>query len=199
MARRDRRQAILQAAEGLFTSRRYHELTTDDIAHAARVGKGTIYRYFEDKDDLFFQVATSGFDELCEVIRSRVPEDAPFAEQLLSACREIHAFFDRRRPLMRLMHQEGGGMLWREQSVRERWRARRKELLAALAEILQKGVEEAKLRDDVPCEVLAAFLLGMLRTRGQDLADAPEAARSDEFVVDLFCRGAGRRGSSEKG
>ena len=37
MPRRDRRLAVMQAAEALFTSRRYHEITTDDIAQAAHV------------------------------------------------------------------------------------------------------------------------------------------------------------------
>jgi TetR/AcrR family fatty acid metabolism transcriptional regulator len=193
MPRRDRRLAIMQAAEKLFTSRRYHELTTDDIARAARVGKGTIYRYFEDKDDLFFQVAVSGFEELCELLRSRVPGDAPFRDQLLGACAEIPKFYRRRAQLLRMMQAEEGRMPWRQDKIRQRWAARRETLTAAVADILRKGVAEGEIRADVPCEVLATFLLGMLRTRGRNLADAPPAARSDELLVDLFWRGAGRR------
>ena len=197
MGRRDRRQAIMQAAETLFTSRRYHEITTDDIAQEARVGKRTIYRYFEDKDDLFFQVATSGLDELCELLHgSSVPGDAPFVEQLLSACGEITAFFERRRPLFRMMQAEAGRMRWCEKSHRERWMVRRKALVAAVAAIIRKGVEEDEIRADVPPEVLGSFLLGMLRTRARDLADAPPATRRDELIVDLFCHGAGRRAAS---
>ena len=193
MPRRDRRLAIMQAAEKLFTSRRYHELTTDDIARAARVGKGTIYRYFEDKDDLFFQVAVSGFEELCELLRSRVPGDAPFRDQLLGACAEIPKFYRRRAQLLRMMQAEEGRMPWRQDKIRQRWAARREKLIAAVADILREGVAEGEIRADVPCEVLATFLLGMLRTRGRNLADAPPALRSDELLLDLFCRGAGQR------
>lgn len=192
MPRRDRRLEIMAAAEKLFTSRRYHEITTDDIAHAARVGKGTMYRYFGHKDDLFFQVAMSGFDELCELLHSRVPEEAPFDAQLLSACAEITAFFQRRAQLLRMMQAEEGRMQWRKPQIRDRWMACRKRLVAAVAAIIRKGVAEGVIRSDIPCEVLANFLLGMLRTRGRDLADAPEGARRDELLVDLFCRGAGR-------
>ena len=70
--RPDKRLAIMQAAESLFTSRRLHEITLDDVAREAQVGKGTIYRYFQDKDDLFFQTATQGFDELCDLLQQRV-------------------------------------------------------------------------------------------------------------------------------
>ena len=182
----------MAAAERLFTSRRYHEITTDDIAQAARVGKGTIYRYFKDKDDLFFQVAMSGFDELCDLLQLRVPEEAPFDAQLLSACAEIAAFFQRRAQLLRMMQAEEGRMHWCKPQIRNRWAACRKRLVAAVAAIIRKGVAEGAIRSDIPCEVLANFLLGMLRTRGRDLADAPETARRDELLVDLFCRGAAR-------
>lgn len=192
MARRDRRREIMAAAEQLFTSRRYHEITTDDIAAAAHVGKGTIYRYFKDKDDLFFQVATSGFDEMCELLRRKVPESAPFREQLLSACGEIPKFFERRKQLFRMMQAEDDRMQWCSEQMRERWLARRQELVAAVAAILRKGVQEGEVRPDIPPEVLAHFLLGMLRTRGRDLAHLPAPLRRDELIVDLFMRGAGR-------
>jgi len=198
MARRDRQREIMAAAERLFTSRRYHEVTTDDIAQAAHVGKGTIYRYFRDKEELFFQVATSGFDELCALLRERVPEQAPFREQLLSACGEIPRFFERRRQLFRLMQAEDDRMRWCSEEMQERWMVQRKKLVAAVAGILRKGVEEGEVRSDVPPDVLANFLLGMLRTRARDLADAQARLRRDELIVDLFCRGAGR-GAGDRG
>jgi AcrR family transcriptional regulator len=196
MARRDRRHEIMRAAERLFTSRRYHEITTEDIAQAAHVGKGTIYRYFEDKDDLFFQVATSGFEELCELLHRKVPEKAPFAEQLPNACTAITAFFARRAQLFRMMQVEEFRMHWCGKALRDRWLARRKKLVVAVAGILRKGVEEGEIRSDMPAEVLANFLLGMLRTRARDLADAPARLRRQELVVELFCNGA-RQGKTE--
>jgi len=54
MEKESKRQRILRAAEKLFTSQRFDEVTTDDIMHAAGVGKSTIYRYFKGKDDIFF-------------------------------------------------------------------------------------------------------------------------------------------------
>ena len=40
MIEQDKRQRIMQAAEKLFSSRRFHEITTDDVAREAKVGKG---------------------------------------------------------------------------------------------------------------------------------------------------------------
>jgi AcrR family transcriptional regulator len=77
----------------MATNRRFHEITLDEVAEAAGIGKGTIYRYFADKDELFFQVATSGFEELCELLKQTVPCDTSFTEKLLNACKQITRFF----------------------------------------------------------------------------------------------------------
>src|SRR5947209_9002043 len=44
---------ILAAAARLFATHRFHEARMEDIAALAEVGKGTLYRYFEDKDELY--------------------------------------------------------------------------------------------------------------------------------------------------
>jgi AcrR family transcriptional regulator len=193
VGKNEKSQEIMQAAERLFTSRRFHEITMDDVAREAGVGKGTIYRYFKDKDDLFFRTAMSGFDELCELLRRKVPENASFAQQLLIACRQISRFFDRRRQLSRMMHTEEGRVSWGCGRLHQRWMEHRIKLVAAVADMIRKGVAEGQIRDDVAPEVLANYLLGMLRTRGRDLRDMPPAMRQHEVVVELFCRGAGRR------
>ena len=46
--------AILDAASRVFASRPFHEVLIDSIASDAGIGKGTIYRYFETKEDLYF-------------------------------------------------------------------------------------------------------------------------------------------------
>jgi hypothetical protein len=55
--------------------------------------------------------------------------------------------------------------------LRRRWREKRKALVEALAAILRHGVEEGAVRSDVPAEVLASFLLGMLPTRARTTVD----------------------------
>jgi AcrR family transcriptional regulator len=182
----------MQAAEDLFTSRRFHEVTVDDVARAARIGKGTIYRYFKDKDDLFFQTAAHGFDELCDLLEGAAPNGVPFAKQLLLTSRQISAFFRRRRPLFRMMHSEEFRMHWCKGELRKQWTVHRKRMASALAGILSKGIKEGTIRGDIPTEVLAGILLGMLRTHARDLAETIGESRSLQIVVDLFLQGAGR-------
>ena len=61
---------ILAAARALLAERGYENCIIADIADRAGVVEGTIYRYFENKRDLFIKLAESCFEEL---LREPVP------------------------------------------------------------------------------------------------------------------------------
>jgi len=44
---------ILQAAEIIFSRKGYVQATLDEIIELADTGKGTVYKYFGNKDNLF--------------------------------------------------------------------------------------------------------------------------------------------------
>ena len=190
----DKRLVIMQTAEKLFKSRRIHEITLDEVAQKARVGKGTIYLYFENKDDLFFQVATSGFDELCELIREQVSLEDRFEDQLLQMCRAISAFFGKRREMFQMMMAEDARMNGVQRSLRERWIMRRKKLREAVALVIGRGVTEGRIRTDIPAETLATLLMGLMRTRAHELDKQPEGEPlviDIALIIDIFINGAG--------
>ena len=189
--KRDKREAIMQAAEKLFTSRRVHEITLDDIVREARVGKGTIYTYFKDKDDLFFQIARSGFDEMCELVRRQAPGAAGFRAQLVQVCESVSVFFEKRRQLFRMIQSEEARMPWLRGAARSQWLEKHRQLVGALAEVMQCGQAEGAIRQDLPATVLASLLLGLLRTRGRELRESGEAV-AVPLLVDFFLRGAER-------
>lgn len=188
----EKRRRILRAAEGLLATRSSHEVKLDEVADRAGIGKGTIYLHFKDKEDLFFEVAMSGFAELCSVVRQAAERDAggDFHQRLLGVCQAVSAFFAKRRALFRVMQTGQHRCADLPAALRERWLDRRRKLVEAVAEVLASGQKEGRIRRDVPPEILSDFLLGMLRTRTRDVRDAPEEFQSEAFVVRLFWEGA---------
>lgn len=53
-----RRTLILEAAARLFAEKGFHRTTTKDIAEAADVSEGTLYNYFENKDEMLMGIMT---------------------------------------------------------------------------------------------------------------------------------------------
>jgi AcrR family transcriptional regulator len=190
MLRSDKRKRILKAAEALFAARRYHEATLDEITRIARIGKGTIYLYFKDKEDLFFHAATEGTDELCALIRGKAAGAAPFEERLLSVGGDISTFFLARRHLFRMVQQRAGRMRDAGGRMRRRILAKKAKLVAAITEFLETGVAEKRVRDDVAPVVLAHALLSLLAAINREFADPDKGKPSLDLVVDMFLRGA---------
>jgi AcrR family transcriptional regulator len=75
-ARRNR-ERVLKAARRRFAEQGL-DAQMDDIARAAGVGVGTVYRHFPTKDDLVEALITDRFDRLTEWTREALAEDDPW-------------------------------------------------------------------------------------------------------------------------
>ncbi len=80
--RAQRRQEILNAARQVFFERGFHHPTMDDVAAGAEVSKGTIYLYFESKEEILALLLLEGLDLLLDEMETAnglatgSPEDA---------------------------------------------------------------------------------------------------------------------------
>ncbi|MDQ2675627.1 MAG: TetR/AcrR family transcriptional regulator, partial [Actinomycetota bacterium] len=74
-ARRNR-EAIVEAARELMATDGT-DAQMDDIARAAGVGVGTVYRHFPTKDDLVHALADLRFERLAEYAREALSEGDP--------------------------------------------------------------------------------------------------------------------------
>ena len=65
-----RKQQIIIAAANRFARHGLGKTTLDEIAHDVRIGKATIYHYFESKDELFFASLKWEADQFIEDIKA---------------------------------------------------------------------------------------------------------------------------------
>ena len=64
-----RRNAIMDAAVGFFAKKGYRDTTLDEIAVTAEFGKGTIYNYFDSKEDIYTYIIENVSLRLYEIIK----------------------------------------------------------------------------------------------------------------------------------
>src|SRR2546423_14811314 len=85
---------ILAAAAQLFATHRFHEARMEDIAALAEVGKGTLYRYFKDKEELYLALLEQAAAGM-EACLARVMEnEAGPREQLVAVVAAIFDYFE---------------------------------------------------------------------------------------------------------
>jgi AcrR family transcriptional regulator len=77
-----RRVAIIDAAEAVFFTRGFDNATMDDIAGQAELSKGTIYLYFQSKDELHFEIMERGNQILLGHMERRMDPGLPGRQNL---------------------------------------------------------------------------------------------------------------------
>jgi AcrR family transcriptional regulator len=68
-----REQEILDAALALFNRDDWQAVTIEEVAQASEIGKGTIYKHFPSKEDIYARLALNFNQKLLERLRSIDP------------------------------------------------------------------------------------------------------------------------------
>lgn len=76
----DRRQEIMEAAAKSFSLFGYKATTMDQVAKIANVGKGTIYTFFSNKEELFNAIVLKMIEEMKAASDAVAVEGAPFEQ-----------------------------------------------------------------------------------------------------------------------
>src|SRR3954471_6048854 len=88
------RQGISDAATRLFIERGFDNVTVDEIAEAADVGRMTVFNHFPRKEDMFFDRDEEGRETVREALRQRDSRVSPIETLRLLA----HRLVAERRP-----------------------------------------------------------------------------------------------------
>ncbi|MFW9901670.1 MAG: TetR/AcrR family transcriptional regulator [Candidatus Thorarchaeota archaeon] len=79
-----RKQIILEAAEKLFLSERYEATTMDEIANEAEFSKGTVYKYFNSKDELYIAIGIKAYELIIRFTREFAEKEDPGLKQIIA-------------------------------------------------------------------------------------------------------------------
>ena len=163
MASADKRRAILDAAEKLFLSGRFDRVTLDDVRVKAGVGKGTIYRYFQDKENLYAQVILSGLDEFYASLDGKLSGPGSPEEKLVVTAQALRSFHRRRHSLFRSLDTVEFRRMLKKRAVHEELRGRYGKIVELVASTIKVGVKDGRYRGDVPPLAAAGMFLALTR------------------------------------
>jgi len=179
-------RAILDAAAKVFATKPFHGVLIDEIASDAGIGKGTIYRYFETKDDLYFATTLHILDRLAEVLSEALAQERSAARRLELIARENLRFYWGRRFLFPFLETDGSP------GRREELLRRREKILRFAQEAILAGIEQRELRG-IDARIGAELFMGLVRSA--NLFRLPEDTQEDLVaqIMSVFLQGVTRR------
>lgn len=149
------RQVISDTATRLFLERGFDQVTVDEIAAAANVGRMTVFNHFPRKEDMFFDRDEEGRELLREALRQSEPGVAPIetlrllAHRLVAEKSPVVDFSTRSQSFIEAI--EGS------ETLKARARAMRSEFAQVLAVALAECAGQAS--GDPDAELAAGLLL----------------------------------------
>jgi AcrR family transcriptional regulator len=133
----NRRQQLLDVAARLFRERGYHVTSMRDIAHEVGMLSGSIYYHFSSKEDLLLAVYEEGLRHIAERVDAAVAAHDTAWERLEAGCtahlEALLELSDYTQVMIRVLPPEGGKVAERLLELRDRYEARFRELIDALA------------------------------------------------------------------
>ncbi len=175
------RTTILDTTYTLLIDKGYTEVTTDDIAAAARVSKATIYRYWRTKQELVVAAARMHFGA------ADAPDLGSFADEIRWILE--HRLEDYREPgTLRLVGSLVGAATTDSQlqTLFTEWV---EQLSRAIRRVVQRGIARGDVRPEVDLLALETLVAGIVARTV--VAQHSFSLATVERIVDLISQAAG--------
>lgn len=143
----ERREEILDAATELFAEHGYSDAVTQELVERLGVGKGTVYRHFPSKRDLFLASVDRVMRRLREHIDARIRLVDDPVDRIAVAVRSFLEFFELHPRYVELLAQERA--LFKDRT-RPTYVAHREVNAMRWHEVYRGLIAEGRVRDASP-------------------------------------------------
>jgi AcrR family transcriptional regulator len=180
-----RRKEILEAVERVSKSVGFEHLTMDKVADEAGIAKGTIYKYFSDKDDLLHALFSQSFDGLIAETERVSAKEGKTKDLIFEFASTLSDFSESNRDLILQLHKA---------NYKEKHCDRETEIMTSFMisfeNILKNGIEKGELRN-LDTRQLSLLFFGMLHHAFFADMHMNEDVQPIEisFVIEVFLNG----------
>ena len=103
---KDVRDRIVAAALDEFSDRGFHHATIDSIAERAGIAKGTVYRYFKTKEELFNALKEVTVREFVAFVKQEIEKQEDILKVIETVIKNYLGFFETNSAFFKVLLQE---------------------------------------------------------------------------------------------
>ncbi len=191
----DLRGRVLDAATALLLRTGFSKVGLEDVALEAGVARSKLLEICFSREELFFQVLTREVERVVADLQGLLQPDVPVMELMRAVSERSQAFMADHPLLLQLMLGEAADAMpdWAD-----RLNELRQRLLRFSQQVVQVGIDQEILRQDVPAELVAGLLFevhvaGFL-LHGREGPEAKvRATQRRAAILDVLYNGLRRR------
>jgi len=198
MSRKEReflkhRQEILEAALELFSAKGFHNVSIQEIAQKAEFAIGTLYKFFENKEDLYKALVLEQSDKFHNGLVQAIKESDDEIEKLRNYVKAKGEIFKDNISMIRLYFAETRGssfniMAGLDLDIRERYG----HFLETLASVFASGMEKKrfkKIADPYHLAVAIDSLTNAFLFLWLEAPDRHPYPKDPDVILDILFKG----------
>ncbi|MEN4006337.1 MAG: TetR/AcrR family transcriptional regulator [Methanobacteriaceae archaeon] len=203
--KKKRQYDIINAAEKLFFSKGYDNVSMNDIALEVELSKATLYLYFQNKESLFFAIVLRGTRILNSMIREAVKKEYKGIDRV-TAVRNTYHEFTRQYPdyIQIYNYFQSGRFNLADKFIKKEKENKlsktqqdvsipyvgecameilklRKERFSILCNSVQKGIDDGTIKQDLNPVEVTVFLLAVSKSLSHIPPDHEKMLKSCEI------------------
>lgn len=188
---KDREKHILDAARQVFGDNGFYRTKIQDIADEAGIGKGTVYEYFESKEELFCRMVRQSLSVYTDRVRESMAQ-GDFLARLRQYIRVNEDVVMRSGPFMDVFLSNGslGEDKQLRQQIMDVFMGMKQDVTALVADTLAMGQAEGVVSRDIDLNLCAEMFLHMSVGYCQRTVRTGQT-RSEDTLIRIFLQGVG--------
>jgi len=187
-----KKDLIAEAAFQLFRNGSFETVTVQDIASAAECGKGTIYQFFVNKDEILYYILAANLDRLNHSIEQQCGPDVDFITALanyLSLQYRSHNDYGSLLMSLYRRHIEASADI---DSYYGELLLKRERKIQLVVDLIKRGIREGKIIEVdhyklalILNNIIRGFCLGNLEMEPADIDETADL----ELIKGILVRG----------
>jgi TetR/AcrR family transcriptional regulator len=193
---RSKRQHILDAAYQVFSRKGYNRATVDEIIALADTGKGTVYNYFVNKEQLFYTLIQERNRPFETALDQVAASSQPPLIKIKTMVRQFLHFYLENGDLWRVLIHEvrgfemGHSVITPETS--EKYFDIYRRVAGKLEKVIAEGVAQGDLREYDVAKAAYALFAAIVTMVYQKLVDE-DVDHTADAITDIFLHGMVRK------
>jgi len=187
------RQEMLATALDLFSQKGYHNVSMHEIAEKAEFAIGTLYKFFQNKEDLYKALVLEQCDKFEEAITRAIEKPGDEVEKLRNYVRTRGERFRSNLPFVRLFLAERRGASFNiKAGLDEEVRQQYYNFLERVATIFDRGIKNQRFKKIADPYYLAAALDSVIDASLLLWLDAPDRhpyPEDPDTILNIFFKG----------
>ena len=154
-----RKKQIVDSAKKLFSQSGYYETHVESILREAKIGKGTFYLYFKNKEDLFITILDEFLTAWEEDLKRIGEEENPLDLRKFyrAVLKRSFGYFMQDLPISNILLRVGPGTNDTFEPFIERFE---NQVLTICMDYLKQGIEAGLFREDLDVDLVGNVLAG---------------------------------------